>query len=636
MRSAFTAAAALAVLAATSAAHGLEVKTAVSSQRVGVGESFHVQLVLMSDGQNGNTVSDVRLPLPPGMTASQPSRSPQSQVSIINGQMSQRVGVTLTWTVTANKAGSFKVGPPSATFAGEHAQGSPIPIEVVAGGTGAAPQRPRRGFDPFNMLDPFGQGNSLFPPGFNFRSPFDDEPTDEQQRPEEPTYPEELRVDKAPDPIAFLRATVTPNPVVVGQQVTLRVFAYGGRGQFSAENPNEPSHADFLTFDTGPDQVKAYLVPVSGIRFIAAKLRELPMFPLHAGTLRAGNMKMGFSGRGYPAGPNGGALVRESNWVNLVVTEPPLRDRPPGYKIGDVGEYQLQASVEPREIMAGEAVSVVAKLSGIGNVPFKLQTPESHGVEWLEPALTEKMEAPGGVVQGSRTFSYVVRMTEPGKLDLGELTLPYYDPKRQQYAIARAKLGEIEVKANPNAAKAKLEPKPDDRLAGVLHARDTLGPPPTWQKPLSDRSGFWAALLLAPFGVVFAGAALSFAGRTREKLRERGASLGAQLEIALREARELAARDTQGSVAAVERAVFLAIELKLNLKARAILKSELGTTLVERGLPSARAEALARILEDCDALRFVGAASGVDPVALAQRAAKHAAEMRGEKWSTPS
>jgi hypothetical protein len=378
------------------------------------------------------------------------------------------------------------------------------------------------------------------------------------------------------------------------------------------------------------------LVPVSGIRFIAAKLRELPMFPLHAGTLRAGNMKMGFAGRGYPAAATGGALVRESNWVNVVVSEPPLNGRPPGYKIGDVGEYRLEATVEPREIVAGEAISVVAKLSGIGNVPFKLQTPDSHGVEWLEPALSEKMETPGGVVQGWRTFSYVVRMTEQGSIDLGELSLPYYDPKRHEYAVARASLGRIEVKPNPNASKAKPEPKPDDRLAGVLRARDTLGARAMAASPLSDRSGFWAALLLAPFGVVFAGGALSFAARAREKLRERGASLGAQLESALREGRELAARDPQGSVAAVERALFLAIELKLNLKARAVLKSELRTKLSERGLPSARAEALARILEDCDALRFVGAGSGIDPVELAQRAAKAALELRNEKLSAAS
>ena len=629
MRGSLTAAFVTAVVAVSQLAHAADVQTQVSTSRVGVGESFYVQLTVMAD-QLG-TISDARLPLPPGLTTTRPTASQQSQVSIVNGRMTQRVGVTLTWTVTASKVGTFRVGPPSATVNNESAQGRPVSVEVVAGSTSGGPQRARRGIDPFDFLDPFGHGNSPFPPGFNARSPFDDDASEE--RAEEPSYPEELRVDKAPDPLAFLRATVTPNPVVVGQQVTLRVYAYGGRGQFGMENLNEPSHADFLAFDSGPDSVKAYLVPVGGTRFIAAKLRELPLFPLHAGTLRAGHMKMGFAGRGYPTDPSGQSPMRESNWVDVVVSEPPLRGRPPGYKIGDVGEYKLSVTVEPRQILAGESVSVVATLSGVGNVPFKIQTPESHGVEWLEPSLAEKMEAPNGVVQGSRTFSYVVRMTEPGKVDLGDLTLPYYDPKRHDYAIARAALGIIEVKPNPSAAPAHAEPKPNDRLAGVLQPRDSLGALPARRQPLSDRLGFWAALLLGPFGVVFAGGALSAAGRLRDKRRERGSSLAAQLDSALREARDLAKLDTQGSVAAVERAVFLTIELKLGLKARAILKSELAATLTERGLPSARAEALAQILEDCDALRFVGATSGVEAGELARRASKNAAEIRGEKLS---
>jgi hypothetical protein len=633
VRLALTAAAVSAVVALSASAQAaLQVQTGVSSQRVGAGETFIVQLTVNGDGQN-NAVSDPRLPLPPGMTASRPSASPQSRVSIINGQMSQSTGVTVTWTVTTSKAGSFRIGPPSVTFAGERAQGNPIPIEVVAGGTGSG-QRPRRSADPFDFMNQFGFGNSPFPPGFNFKSPFDDDNSEQQEQ--EPSYPEELRVDKAPDPIAFARATVTPERVYVGQQVSLRVYAYGGRGEYSLGNLNEPSHADFLAFDATPDQFKAYLVPIGGTRYIAGKLRELPLFPLHAGTLRAGDMKMGFSGRGYPpSGPNLG-LLRESNWADVIVSEPPLRNRPPGYKIGDVGEYKLTANVEPREIMAGEAVSVVATLSGVGNVPFKIQTPEHQGVEWLEPALTEKIEVPNGVVQGSRSFSYVVKISDPGTLDLGEVTLPYFNPKHRDYAIARAVLGSINVKPNPNAKSAAAEAKPDDRLANVLKPRDTLGAYPTPQKPLADGWGFWAGLLLAPFGMVLAGGVVSVAGRAREKMRERGSSLSAQLDSALREARELAKTDTPGSVSAVERAVFLAIELKLSLKARAILKAELASALTERGLPSARAQALAGILEDCDALRFVGAESGVDPAELAQRAAKNAAEMGRDKLAQRS
>jgi len=635
VRFALTALAATAVLAASPLAHALEVNTQVSTQRVGVGESFYVQLTVMADGDLGE-LSNARLPLPSGMTATGPSASPRSSVFMMNGQTTRRSGATLSWTVTVNKAGTFRLGPPSVSVGAERAQGRPVQVEVVAGGTSGGPARSRRGTDPFDFLDPFGRGGSLFPPGFNFKSPFDDDEPEQPEKPEEPSYPEELRVDKAPDPLAFLRTTLTPNQVVVGQQVTLRAYAYGGRGGFNLENPTEPSHADFLAIESGPENVHPFLVPVGGTRFIAVKIRELPLFPLHAGTLRAGNTKAAFVGRAYPASPGSQGLQRESNWAEVTVVEPPLRGRPPGYKIGDVGEYQLSATVEPRQILAGESVAVVGKLSGIGNVPFKIQTPESRGLEWMEPALTEKMETSNGVVQGSRTFSYVVRLNDVGSVDLGELTLPYYNPKRQQYEIARAALGVIEVKANPNAKVAHDEPKPDDRLAGVLRPRGALGAPARLHQPLSDSRGFWATLLLAPFGVVLAGGVLSAAARARAKLRERGTSLEAQLGAALEDAKKLAKSDTQGSVAAVERAVFLAIELKLGLKARAILKTELAATLVQRGLPEPRARDISQTLEDCDTLRFVGAASGIDPAGLAQRAATLSGELQREKLSPVS
>jgi BatD DUF11 like domain len=627
-------AAAVAVLAAGSpAAFAVEVQTAVSARQVGVGESFVVQITAMSDGSSGSSVTEERLPVPPGMIASAPQVSPQSQVSIINGQMTQRVGATISWTVTTSKIGSFSVGPPTATLGHERAQGNVISIEVVAAGAAGGTQRQQRGFDPFNFMNSFGNG-SPFPPGFNMRSPFDDEPSGQQDQ--EPSYPEELRVDKAADPIAFLRATLTPDHVVVGQQVTLRIFAYGGRGQFSLVNPNEPKHADFLAFDNSQDTGHAYLVPIGGTRYVAAKLRETPLFPLHAGSLRAGNMTMGFGGRGYPQSGPGLGLVRESGWVDVIVSEPPLRNRPPGYKIGDVGEYKLSATVEPREVTAGESIAVVATLSGIGNVPFKIETPEQRGVEWLEPSLMEHIETPNGVVQGTRTFSYVVRMGEPGDIDLGAVTLPYWNPKRHDYATARATLGTIHVKPNPNAQATPPESQKIDRLAGVLQPREHLGPFAGAAQPLSDGRYFFGLLLLAPFGVVVIGGALSAATRARETLRVRGTSLSAQLDSALRDAKTLAKTDSGSAVTAIERAVFLAIELKLGLRARAILKTELARTLTERGLPAERAQALATILEDCDALRFVGAASGIDPTELAKRTEANAVAMRSDKLNTES
>jgi len=631
VRRAFGAACGLAAVVAAAPAFALDVKTAVSARQVGLGDTFVVQLTATSDGNGNGGVSSSSLPVPAGMSASSPRIGQSMSMSFGMGQATNHVSFTVTWTVKADKLGTFTVGPPSATIGNERAQGSPIQIQVVPAGSAPSTrqrQQQRNAFDPFNFMDPFGTG-SPFPPGFNFRSPFDDDQPQEQER--EPSYPDELRMDKAPDPVAFLRATVTPDHVVVGQQVTLRVYAYGGRGTFRIVDQNDPKHADFLAFDKNQETAEAYLVPIGDARYVAAKLHEQALFPLHAGTLRVGGMTLGFGGRGYPASPNSQGLERQSNWVDVVVTEPPLKDRPAGYRIGDVGEYKLDASVEPRDIAAGESIAVVAKLSGIGYVPFKIQTPEQKGVEWLEPSIQEKLESKNNLVQGHRTFSYVVRLNEAGDVDLGDVTLPYWDPKHQKYAIARATLGTVHVKPNPNLKAIAPADKKIDRLAGALSPRDHLGPFTGTASPLSDRRGFFGWLLLAPFGVVLAGGAVSLSNVLRERLRARGNSLAAQLDASLREAKT--ATEASAIVAALERAVFLGIEQKMGFKARAVLKTDLARTLTERGLPKARAEALAVILQDCDALRFTGAASGVEPNELVERTKNTLQALRGDTLS---
>ena len=631
MRAGLGAAAVAAVVLLSPAAYAIQGQTQVSSRRVSVGEPFNVQLSVSFEGGSSASPTAAGLPLPPGMSASGPSSSSGWNLVDNNGRVTRTTTVTLTWQVVASRVGSFKVGPPNMAFDTQRVEGQPVQIEVVAANARRAQAGRPRGLPPgfpFDFASPLG--GMTFPRGL-----FDDDPA--QAQPEEPRYPDELRVDKAPDPVAFLRVTATPKQVVVGQQVTLKVLAYGGRGLFNFESTKEATAVDFITLrDNARTDAEFYRVPVGDAQFVALKLRELALFPLHAGKQRVGNFKMGFAGRGYPQDQAGKFPYRESNWVDIEVTEPPLRGRPPGYKVGDVGDYTLSANVEPRQIAAGDSVSVVATLSGVGNVPFKVQNPEGHGVEWPEPSLSEKIDSRNGVVQGSRTFSYVVRVTEPGMIDLGEVTLPYYNPESHAYATARAKLGVVEVKPNPKAPSASVEQQPTDRLAGILTPRNALGAPAGARAPLSDRGGFWAALLLAPFTVVFAGGALNAAARLKEKLRARGTSLSAQLEHALSDARELGKRDTAGSVAAVERAVFLAIELKLGLKARAILKSELRATLIARGVSEAPAGGLAQLLEDCDTLRFVGSASGVEPDDLAQRAAKHCAALRDDKLSVQS
>ena len=182
--------------------------------------------------------------------------------------------------------------------------------------------------------------------------------------------------------------------MVVGEQVTLAIDAYGSRGPFREVSSTEPSHPDFLSFAiiTDAHGEQHFRVPIGGTTWFAVKFREFALFPLHAGSLRIGAMDMGFEGRGYQTSSRHAGLRRSSEPIQISVVEPPIASRPPGYRVGDVGSYKLTATVEPRQVMAGDAVSIVVKLEGTGNLPHQLNTPQQRGIEWLEPTIVEDVE----------------------------------------------------------------------------------------------------------------------------------------------------------------------------------------------------------------------------------------------------
>jgi hypothetical protein len=597
----------LATVAATSrAAADVEIQTQISARKIEVGEELTVQLTLTSPSEI--KPSNARLPVPAGLQVRGPNVSTRAQMSIsMTGQMVRQSSVVLSWTVVASKPGTYRLGPASVDANGEKQQGQPFSIEVLPPGSRGS-QVPggghARGF-PF-PFDPFG---SLGMPSF----PFDDN-NDDEQRPAVPTAPPEYQLDHAPDPLAFLNARVAPRKVVMGQAISLRIYAYGSQGAFGEISSNEPSREGFLAYDVdnGP-RVTAVPVQIGDKLFISAKLREMVLFPIRTGTLRIGPMRMGFQGRGYPPTPGEQGLMRESAPVDIVVVEPPLAGRPAGYRLGDVGRYTLSATVEPRSVKQGEAVSVIAKLEGTGNVPTKLDVPQQNGVDWPEPTMLEKLDADSGKVTGSRTFTFVVRLDRAGNIDLGALTLPYYDADQQRYQVARAVLGNVEVKADATAAPApSAAVGPEDHLKGIVSPRTKLGPSADAPTPLSERGSFFGLLLVGPVAVL-AGAGLVRAGK---RARERwGARRDTPLRRALGEleaAAELArANDLAGTSAAAERALHLALEGATGLKARGVLRSELAATLQARGLTRETADEVVSLLESLELARLVqGQAEG--------------------------
>lgn len=598
MKSALALTVAVALLVARPALADVRLRTSVSSDQVEVNEPFRVQLRITSSDGDAD-VSDARLPAPAGLGVRGPNQQSSTQISVTQGRMMRSTMQTLSWTVVASRPGVYRIGPPSAVLGGQRHQGQQVTVKVIP--QGSSPPRPPRGapLDPFDLFGPMG-GFPRFPFGL-------DEPSPDEEEEEAPRYPAELGIDTPPDPIAFVKAIARPQRLVVGEQIDLAVYAYGGRGSFEAGDMGEPSRDGFLAYKIEEQRTPSWIIPIQDRRWLVARFHHAALFPTRAGTLHIGAARFGFRGRGYPTSSAARGLVRKSQPLDIVVVEPPIAGRPPGYRIGDVGRYSLEATVEPRRIRQGEAVSVVATLEGRGNVPTTLNVPQSKGLEWMTPAVAEDIDASSGTVRGSRTFTYVVQVTRAGEVDLGEITLPYYDAGRKRYEVARARLGVVNVTPDRAVEKDLAGGKKADRLAGLLTPRTERRGPVSAKAFLSDRRGFWLGLLAGPLGVLGLGGAFRLGSAVRERLSRRRNTLEHQAAHELSRARAAARRADLPEMAAIlERAVHLLLEARTGLKSRGVLRDDLPRRLKEQGLTDELSSEVVAVLEITEQARFSG------------------------------
>jgi hypothetical protein len=583
----------------------VELSLSLGAREVAVGESVQLRLEAMSD--DDDAPSDPELAVPDGFEVRGPSVGTRQQVSISGFNMVTQSGVSASWLLTPTKPGLYTIGPARVLWKGQRQASETVQLQVLPPGQQPrARSRSRRApVDPFDSFDPFGNSSGfddLFDRLRGGGSRFD----------QLPSAPNDLVPERAPDPLAFLDAHIDTRRAVVGQQVTLAIYAHGAQGLFQeAPGAREPSHPDFLAQRLVEDGSRqpVYQYSREGQRWIAVKVREIALFPLRAGRLELGPLEFGFLGRRYGA-RSGDGLRRSTQPIFIEVSEPPKEGRPAGYA-GDVGVFQLRAKVEPRSIPQGGSIAVTARLEGKGRLPGALELPEQAGVEWLEPTVRDDAAVENSVVGGSRVFSYIVHMTKPGTIDLGSLRLPFYDPSTTRYRVATFALGEVSVEA-PKIAPAD-EPaasREGPRLSDLVRFRPVLEPYHP-ERYLADRALFWWLLGLGPGLVLGAAGLIGVSSRVRRGLALRERSQATHASRALGDAREALAGPELGPVAsAAERAVYNAIEWATGIKARALLRSDLARELGQAGLAPELANRVGELLDACNQLRFGNADRG--------------------------
>jgi len=238
--------------------------------------------------------------------------------------------------------------------------------------------------------------------------------------------------------------------------------------------------------------------------------------------------------------------------------------------------------------------------------------------EWLDPDVQDDIEVSRSKLRGERTFTYVVRFRDPGTIDLGEIELPYFDPERRRYRVARARLGEVKVRENPEAPARKAE---RDRFAELGEPRTALGHVPERGVRLTDSPYYWGVLAGSPLSVALFGLVWAFGRRVRRSVHGWRESLDRKAKEALQEAKRSMVRgDHADAASAMERAVHAGIESATSLKSRGILRDDLGGALRDEGVPDDTANEAVGLLAALEDFRFDPSAGKEEADALIQRA----------------
>ncbi|MBX3258862.1 MAG: BatD family protein [Labilithrix sp.] len=589
-------------------AQGVDVTASLDADEIELGDT--VTYTLQATSTTGESPSDPRLAPPAGFTVVDTSASPTHMVSIINGQRSDRHGLTASWRLSAGRLGTFTIGPASVAIGGARKSGSAQRVTVVPPGQGKPrPRRPgRQPFDPFGGGSPFDPFKGLFPG-------MDDEPAD-------PfggigTDPK-LALETARAPTAFLHATVDKTRAVVGEQVTLTVYLYEDirARQGRPTDVHEATATDFVKRSLVQDETRAVHVGnamVGGRPWSVKLVRKNALFPIKTGRLSIAPMSLTLSHLRVG--------LRESETLYVDVSEPPVANRPAGYQIGDTGDFSLSATTAPRSVDQHGAVGVTVELRGSGNMPATLPTPEIAGVEWLEPQTVDSLgPVSNDKFGGTRTFSYVVRLQKDGAIDLGEIRLPYFDPQTRTYEIARAALGIVQVAkghardAGGEVAETLLPDLPPPRAALEGKRAEAF---------LTERPIYWAALFGSPLACV---AAIALTGAVR-RARERRANAAPSPERVARERRAeaeaaLKRDDGKAAAAAVARALEAELFASTGVNVRGTSGEGAVRELVDAGVTEATARAAMQLASECEDARFSPAGVEIEAARALWRRAK--------------
>lgn len=544
---------------------------------VAVGENFRVSYTI-----NTQNVDEFRAGnVPSGLEViAGPYTSQQSSYQFVNGHTSSSSMITYTYTLYADKAGTYTIPAAHAKVGGRPVASQAVRITVSGSarrGAGGAPQ----------MHD-------------------DDEP--------QASRPSSGRISAGD---LFVKVSANKRRVHEQEPVLLTYKVYTLVDLTSLDG-KMPDLTGFHTQEVPlPQQKSFHLEKLNGKNYRCVTWSQYVMFPQMTGKLSIPSItfkgivvQQNRSVDPFEAFFNGGSgyveVKRNIVAPGLDIQVDPLPAKPVGFS-GGVGKFSISAQFTKPTVKEGDPLTLRVVVGGIGNLKLVKQPVVDFpkNFEKYDPKVTDQTKLTANGIEGNMVFDYLVVPRNQGEYTIPAVSLVYYDTQAEAYKTIKTQPLTIKVEKG-DGQRSSVADYSDAKDTDIKSIKEGAAEYVDTKNIFFASISYWATILVSL--LVFVAIVVVFRKRAIANADVVGTKGKRANKIAtkrLKQAYKLMLKGSQGEFYdEVLRALWGYVGDRLNMPVEQLSREMIADTLASRGIMQDTIDKFITALDECEFERY--------------------------------
>ena len=528
-----------------------------------------------------------------------PYTSQSSSTSFVNGKRSSAINLTFTYTIMAQKEGTFSIAPATIMVSGEQYRSNGLKITVLPPDEEEHADASRSGSNSSNAkASSSGSNSGSAVSGENI----------------------------------FMKTIVSKTKVKEQECILLQYKIYWAGvdlAQFT-NNTQIPEFKGFLKQDLEQGEIQTNLEHYNGRNYNTAVIYQTLLYPQRAGEVKIepasfeavlrvqnrANVRSLFE-EFYGSYTNVTKTLNAPGTTIHVSSLP--SGKPAGFSSG-VGQFSIQSSISSQDITTNDAVTIRLTIQGTGNMKL-VKTPAvdwPEGFEVYDPKVQNNFKSTTAGVSGTKSIEYLAIARAAGDYTIPPISFSYYDTQADEYRVLQTP--EYTVHVARDAADQSQQTvvntfvdKEDIRQLGTdIRYIHTTALPAVREPLLSGFTGLWWLLYLVPT-LLAALLFVVFRKRIRDNADEsrvRYKKAGKVAQKRLKKAKKLMSESNAAFYEEIERAAWTYLSDRLSIPTAELNKDNIAEILRAKGTAEALIQQVREVLSTAEFARYAPSAAG--------------------------